>query len=65
MVDTRPLTDRENEIVYLVAQHLRNKDIAQKLAISEQTVKNNLHTIFGKLGIYERSALEFRRPARH
>ncbi|PYU06551.1 MAG: hypothetical protein DMG34_05830 [Acidobacteria bacterium] len=37
------LSDREKEIVQLVAQGFRNKEIGEKLFISEQTVKNHLH----------------------
>jgi len=36
------LSDREKEIVQLVAQGYRNKEIGEKLFISEQTVKNSL-----------------------
>jgi DNA-binding CsgD family transcriptional regulator len=43
------LSDREKEIVQLVAQGFRNKEIGEKLFISEQTVKNHLHNIFDKL----------------
>ena len=38
----------------LVAQGYRNKEIAEKLFISEQTVKNHLHNIFDKLGVSDR-----------
>jgi DNA-binding NarL/FixJ family response regulator len=44
------LSEREKEIVQLVAQGYRNKEIGEKLFISEQTVKNHLHNIFDKLG---------------
>src|SRR5271169_3643762 len=43
------LSEREKEIVQLVAQGYRNKEIGEKLFISEQTVKNHLHNIFDKL----------------
>ncbi|MCU1260752.1 MAG: two component transcriptional regulator, LuxR family [Bryobacterales bacterium] len=52
-----PLSPRELEIVALVAQGFRNKTIAEKLAISEQTVKNHLHNIFDKLGVLDRLEL--------
>src|SRR5437870_11796982 len=51
------LSDREKEIVQLVAQGYRNKEIAEKLIISEQTVKNHLHNIFDKLGVSDRLEL--------
>ena len=51
------LSDREKEIVQLVAQGYRNREIGEKLFISEQTVKNHLHNIFDKLGVSDRLEL--------
>ena len=51
------LSEREMEIVQLVAQGYRNKEIGEKLYISEQTVKNHLHNIFDKLGVSDRLEL--------
>lgn len=51
------LTDREKEIVQHVAQGFRNKEIAEKLFISEHTVKNHLYDIFDKLGVSDRLEL--------
>ena len=51
------LSDREKEIVHLVAQGFRNREIGEKLFISEQTVKNHLHNIFDKLGMSDRLEL--------
>jgi DNA-binding NarL/FixJ family response regulator len=51
------LSRRESEVVSLVAQGYKNKDIAQSLLISEQTVKNHLYNIFGKLGVSDRLGL--------
>jgi DNA-binding NarL/FixJ family response regulator len=45
------LTPREIEIVKMVAQGLRNKVIAERLAISEGTVKVHLHNIYEKLSV--------------
>jgi len=45
------LTGREREIAALVARGHKNKEIAQKLFITEQTVKNHLRTIYQKLGV--------------
>jgi DNA-binding NarL/FixJ family response regulator len=45
------LTGRETEIVRMVAQGLRNKVIAERMAISEGTVKVHLHNIYEKLGV--------------
>ena len=51
------LSDREKEIVQFVAQGFRNREIGEKLFISEQTVKNHLHNIFDKLGVSDRLEL--------
>ena len=51
------ITDREKEIVQLVTQGFRNREIGEKLFISEQTVKNHLHNIFDKLGVSDRLEL--------
>ncbi|HEY6213686.1 MAG TPA: response regulator transcription factor [Vicinamibacterales bacterium] len=45
------LTPREVEIVRMVAQGLRNKVIAERLSISEGTVKVHLHNIYEKLNV--------------
>jgi DNA-binding NarL/FixJ family response regulator len=45
------LTGREMEIVRMVSQGLRNKVIAERMAISEGTVKVHLHNIYEKLGV--------------
>jgi DNA-binding NarL/FixJ family response regulator len=52
-----PLSQREREIVGLVAQGYKNKEMAEKMFISEQTVKNHLHNIFDKLGVSDRLEL--------
>jgi len=41
----------------LVAQGFKNKEMAEKMFISEQTVKNHLHNIFDKLGVSDRLEL--------
>jgi len=53
----RLLSRREMEIVRLVADGLRNKAIAERLAIGEGTVKVHLHNIYEKLDITSRVAL--------
>jgi DNA-binding NarL/FixJ family response regulator len=52
-----PLSQRELEMVSLVAQGLSNKEMAEKMLISEHTVKNRLHNIFHKLGVTDRLTL--------
>jgi DNA-binding NarL/FixJ family response regulator len=51
------LSHREKQVVLLVAQGNRNKEIGENLFISEQTVKNHLHNIFDKLGVSDRLEL--------
>ena len=48
------LTKREYEVLTLIAEGLNNKDIADKLFISEKTVKNHVSSIFKKLGVNDR-----------
>src|SRR5579862_9836971 len=55
--DSNSLSIREREIVALVAQGYKNKAMAEKMFISEQTVKNHLHNIFDKLGVSDRLEL--------
>lgn len=55
--EKRLLSDREKEVVQMVAQGFRNREIGEKLFISEQTVKNHLHNIFDKLGVSDRLEL--------
>jgi DNA-binding NarL/FixJ family response regulator len=49
------LSDREVDILRLVAEGHANKQIAWKLAISEETVKAHLKNIFGKLDVTDRT----------
>jgi DNA-binding NarL/FixJ family response regulator len=55
--NTSLLSRREIEIVTLVAQGFSNPDVASRLSLSEQTVKNHLHNIFVKLGVSDRLEL--------
>ena len=49
------LTPREHEVLVLVADGLRNREIATRLGISEHTVKFHLAAVFGKLGASSRT----------
>jgi DNA-binding NarL/FixJ family response regulator len=49
------LTDREREVLDRIAQGLNNKLIAQKLSISEKTVRNHVSNIFSKLQVADRA----------
>jgi two-component system nitrate/nitrite response regulator NarP len=55
-----PLTRRERELIELVRQGLRNRDIAAELGVTEGTVKVYLHTIFDKLQVENRTELALR-----
>jgi two-component system nitrate/nitrite response regulator NarP len=55
-----PLTRRERELVELVRQGLRNRDIASELGVTEGTVKVYLHAIFDKFRVENRTELALR-----
>jgi DNA-binding NarL/FixJ family response regulator len=50
------LTDRETEVLRLMADSLPNRDIAARLFVTEATVKTHVNNIFGKLGVGDRAA---------
>ena len=54
------LTPRECELIELVRQGLRNRDIAAQLGVTEGTVKVYLHAIFDKVGVDNRTELAMR-----
>ena len=56
-VFAEPLTVRERQVAAAVARGLRNKQIAQELGISAETVKRHLASIYGKLAVRGRLAL--------
>jgi DNA-binding NarL/FixJ family response regulator len=49
------LTERETEVLGLLAQGLANKEIAQRLQLSEKTIKTHVSIILAKLGIQSRT----------
>jgi len=50
------LTDRELEVLRLVAQGRTNREIAEALVLSEHTVRRHLQNVFGRLGVSSRAA---------
>jgi two-component system, NarL family, response regulator LiaR len=52
---TNKLTDREIEILRLIAQGFNNADIAEKLFLSEGTVRNHVSSILSKLDVADRT----------
>jgi DNA-binding NarL/FixJ family response regulator len=55
----RSLTAREREIVGLIGRGLNRKKVAEKLFVSEATVRNHLSSIFAKLGVSNQFELVF------
>jgi DNA-binding NarL/FixJ family response regulator len=53
--DIEPLTEREREVLVLIAKGLRNKEIADTLFISERTVKFHANALYQKLNVTSRT----------
>lgn len=51
------LTNREHDVVWLVADGMRNREIARSLSLTENSVRNYLYRIFEKLGVSSRAEL--------
>jgi DNA-binding NarL/FixJ family response regulator len=49
------LTDREREILALIAQHYKNPEIANRLSLSQKTVRNHISNIFNKMQVTDRA----------
>lgn len=49
------LTDREVEVLELIAAGLNNREIARQLVLSDKTIRNNVSAIFAKLHVADRS----------
>ena len=51
------LNERENELLYLIAEGFNNKEIAEKMFLSEGTVRNYLSALLEKLELRDRTQL--------
>jgi two-component system nitrate/nitrite response regulator NarL len=51
------LTEREREVMLLVADGLSNKEVGRRLNVTEGTVKVHLYAIYQKVGVINRTAL--------
>jgi DNA-binding NarL/FixJ family response regulator len=51
----RELSAREREVLGLIAEGLANRDIAERLSLSEKTVRNHINSIFAKLDVKTRA----------
>jgi DNA-binding NarL/FixJ family response regulator len=49
--------DREQRVIELVAQGLKNREVADEIGTTEHVVKNYLRTIYDKLGLWNRVEL--------
>ena len=56
----RALSDRERELISLVREGLKNREIAERLDTTEGTVKAYLHALFDKVGVENRTELAMR-----
>jgi DNA-binding CsgD family transcriptional regulator len=54
---TRTLTKREHQVIALVAEGLKNRDVALALGTTEAVIKNYLRRIYDKLGVWSRVEL--------
>jgi NarL family two-component system response regulator LiaR len=50
-----PLTERESEVLRLIARGYSNRQIARELTLSEKTVKSHVSSILSKLGVADRT----------
>ncbi|WEH37007.1 response regulator transcription factor [Streptomyces sp. AM 4-1-1] len=53
--ETESFTERESEVFNLLLTGMSNRQIGRSLGIAERTVKNNLHSIYRKLGVSSRA----------
>ena len=53
-LDADSLTTRELEVISMIGEGLKNKNIAERLFISEATVRHHLSSVYGKVGVEDR-----------
>lgn len=53
----RSLTPREQQIAVMICQHLSNRQIAQRLVVSPNTVKGHVHRVLTKFGVHSKAEL--------
>ncbi len=56
-VSVEDLTDRQRQVLHLVFEGLANKEIAQRIGVSESSVKATLQQLFSKMAVHTRSQL--------
>jgi len=54
---TRTPSEREQRVIQLVAQGMKNREVAQEIGTTEHVVKNYLRVIYDKLGLWNRVEL--------
>jgi DNA-binding NarL/FixJ family response regulator len=54
---TRIPSEREQRVIQLVAQGLKNREVAEEIGTTEHVVKNYLRVIYDKLGLWNRVEL--------
>ena len=54
---TRIPSEREQRVIHLVAQGLKNREVARRIGTTEHVIKNYLRVIYDKLGFYNRVEL--------
>jgi DNA-binding NarL/FixJ family response regulator len=62
---TRIPSEREQRVIQLVAQGLKNKEVATEIGTTEHVVKNYLRVIYDKLGLWNRVELALWYESRH
>jgi DNA-binding NarL/FixJ family response regulator len=55
--DSAKPNDREQRVIELVAQGLKNKEVADEIGTTEHVIKNYLRSIYDKLGLWNRVEL--------